>query len=84
MVHRTPLHRGFGNLIPHHEFIFGRPSRELAGANHKRAPAGETPLAPLYGMLQQLDRPQIPISHVDVPDSERFQAVAAGVNFMIR
>src|SRR5689334_21283207 len=54
LVHRAPLNSGFGDLIANYEFVFGRAPRELTRANHECAVVGETPLAPLDRMFEEL------------------------------
>ena len=70
------MHVRVGDLIAHHELIFGRTSGELAGADDKRTTAGEGPFPALDRVFQQLRGAQIPIRHVEISESLRFEAVA--------
>src|SRR5947209_14696781 len=54
LVHRAPLNGGFCDLISHYEFVFGRAPCKLTRANDECAVGGETPLAPLNRMFEEL------------------------------
>ncbi len=73
-----------GNLIAHNELVLGRTPSELAGADYERAAAGKGAFPALDRVFQQLRRAEVPVSHVQIPESLLFEAVAAWTDPRVR
>ena len=84
LVDVAPLHVGVGGLVAYDEFVLGRTPRELAGADDKRAAAGEISFPALDGMFQQLRRTEVPVRDIEVAEPLLLEAVTAGPDPRVR
>ena len=69
LIHRSPVHLGFSELIANDKFVLGRAARELAGAHHQRPVVRQQPLAAGYGVLDELLRAAIVKRSTSGPES---------------
>ncbi len=77
LVHRSPIHDGFGHLVAHNELVFWRTAGELPRPDDVRAAGRKQAFMPMYRSFKQLRRPQIPVSDVNVFEAVFVQAIPA-------
>ncbi len=61
--------------LAHHVLVVGRASRVLPRAHHEWPEVGEQSFVPLYGVLVERRRAEIPPDRIDVADAQAFQAL---------